>query len=163
MAGLDWRREKVASDTAYTVSARRFLGAFAGVSARLGENLIEASARHDDDSQFGGHATGKLAWGYKLTPQWRASASYGTAFKAPSFNDLYHPLAFGFSGNLNLKPERARCRAFALRHDGGALQGGVVLFASRVSDLIAVDPTFTTVINVNRARIRGITLDASWR
>ncbi|MFO1336351.1 MAG: TonB-dependent receptor [Piscinibacter sp.] len=163
VAGLDWRREKVASDTAYTVSARRFLGAFAGVSARLGENLIEASARHDDDSQFGGHATGKLAWGYKLTPQWRASASYGTAFKAPSFNDLYYPLAFGFSGNPNLKPERARSAELALRHDGGALQGGVVLFASRVSDLIAVDPTFTTVINVNRARIRGITLDASWR
>ena len=65
--------------------------------------------------------------------------------------------------NPNLKPERARSAELALRHDGGALQGGVVLFASRVSDLIAVDPSFTTVINVNRARIRGITLDASWR
>ena len=83
VAGLDWRREKVASDTAYTVSARRFLGAFAGVSARLGEHLIEASARHDDDSQFGGHATGKLAWGYKLTPQWRASARASRPWTAP--------------------------------------------------------------------------------
>lgn len=163
VAGLDWRREKVASDTAYTVSTRRFLGAFGGYSARFGAHLVEASARHDDDSQFGGHATGKLGYGVKLTPQWRASASVGTAFKAPSFNDLYYPLSFGFSGNPDLKPERARSAELALRHDGGALQGGVVLFASRVRDLIAVDPSFTTVTNVNRARIRGVTLDASWR
>ncbi len=162
-AGLDWRREKVASDTAYTQTTRRFLGAFAGVSARLGNQLLEASARHDDDSQFGGHTTGKLAWGLKFAPQWRASASIGSAFKAPSFNDLYYPLTFGFSGNPNLKPERARSAELALRHDGGALQAGVVLFASRVTDLIAVDPSFTTVINVNRARIRGLTLDAEWR
>ncbi len=163
VAGLDWRREKVTSDTTYSETVRRFLGAFGGYSARFGDHLVEASARHDDDSQFGGHATGKLGYGYKLAPQWRASASVGTAFKAPSFNDLYYPLSFGFSGNPDLKPERARSAELALRHDGGALQGGVVLFDSRVHDLIAVDPTFTTVINVNRARIRGVTLDASWR
>lgn len=163
VAGLDWRREKVSSDTAFTRTSRRFVGVFAGYGARLGDHLLEASVRHDDDSQFGGHGTGKLAWGYKLTPQWRASASAGTAFKAPSFNDLYYPLSFGFSGNPDLKPERARSAELALRHDGGALQGGVVLFASRVTDLIAVDPSFTTVVNVNRARIRGVTLDAAWR
>jgi vitamin B12 transporter len=163
VAGLDWRREKIESDTAFTETSRRFVGAFVGYSARLGEQLVEASLRHDDDSQFGGHGTGKLAWGVKLTPQWRASASYGTAFKAPSFNDLYYPLSFGFSGNPDLQPERAHSIDMALRHDGGAMQAGVVLFASRVENLIAVDPSFTTVINVNRARIRGITLDAAWR
>jgi len=41
-------------------------------------------------------------------------------------------------------------------------------FDNRIEDLIAVDPTFTTVINVNRARIRGTTLAAqqtwgAWR
>ncbi len=163
VAGLEGRREKVRSDTAFSKTRRRFLSAFGGYSARFGDHLVEASARHDDDSQFGGHATGKLGYGFKLTPQWRASASFGTAFKAPSFNDLYYPLSFGFSGNPDLKPERARSAELALRHDGGALQGGLVLFQSRVRDLIAVDPTFTTVDNINTARIRGATLDAAWR
>ncbi|HPM67360.1 MAG TPA: TonB-dependent receptor [Piscinibacter sp.] len=161
-AGLDWRREKVSSDTAYTVSTRTFRAVFVGYTARFDAHLIEASARHDDDSQFGGHGTGKLAYGYRFAPQWRASASLGTAFKAPSFNDLYYPSAFGFSGNPDLKPERARSAELALRHDGGALQGGLVLFRSSVRDLIAVDPSFTTVINVNRARLRGATVDASF-
>lgn len=163
VAGLEWRREKVASDTAFTQTTRRFNGVFAGYTARFGDHLLEASARRDDDSQFGAHGTGKLAWGVKVTPQWRASASVGTAFKAPSFNDLYYPLSFGFSGNPDLKPERARSTELALRHDGGSLQGGLTVFDSRVKDLIAVDPSFTTVINVNRARIRGATLDAAWR
>lgn len=163
VAGLEGRREKVSSDTAFTKTKRRFLSGFAGYGARFGDHLVEASARHDDDSQFGGHATGKLAYGYKFTPQWRASASLGSAFKAPSFNDLYYPLSFGFSGNPDLKPERARSAEVALRHEGGALQGGLVLFQNRVRDLIAVDPTFTTVVNVNKARIRGATLDAAWR
>jgi vitamin B12 transporter len=161
VAGLDWRREKVSSDTAYAKSTRTFRAVFVGYTARFDAHLIEASARHDDDSQFGGHGTGKLAYGYRFAPQWRASASLGSAFKAPSFNDLYYPSAFGFSGNPDLKPERARSTELALRHDGGALQGGLVLFRSSVRDLITVDPSFTTVINVNRARIRGATLDAS--
>ncbi len=161
-AGLDWRREKVSSDTAYTVSTRTFRAVFVGYTARFDAHLIEASARHDDDSQFGGHATGKFAYGYRFAPQWRASASLGTAFKAPSFNDLYYPSAFGFSGNPDLKPERARSSELALRHDGGALRGGLVLFRSSVRDLIAIDPSFTTVINVNRARMRGATLDAAF-
>jgi len=162
VAGLDWRREKVSSDTAYAKSTRTFRAVFVGYTARFDAHLIEASARHDDDSQFGGHGTGKLAYGYRFAPQWRASASLGSAFKAPSFNDLYYPSAFGFSGNPDLKPERARSTELALRHDGGALQGGLVLFRSSVRDLITVDPSFTTVINVNRARIRGATLDASF-
>ncbi len=46
-------------------------------------------------------------------PQWRLSARAGTAFKTPSFNDLYFPFTdfgggFTFSGNPNLRPERSR-------------------------------------------------------
>ncbi len=35
---------------------------------------------------------------------WRVTASYGTAFKAPTFNELYYP----FFGNAALRPESSR-------------------------------------------------------
>lgn len=162
VAGLEARREKVDSSTAYTRTSRRHWALFGGYSASIGAQLIEASLRHDDDSQFGGHGSGKLGWGWRFTPQWRVSASAGTAFKAPSFNDLYFPESFGFSGNPDLKPERSRNVELAARYDGAAARGGLVLFQNRIRDLIAVDPTFSTVINVNRARIRGLTLDGAW-
>ncbi|MBX3603814.1 MAG: TonB-dependent receptor [Piscinibacter sp.] len=163
VAGVEARREQVDSSTAYTRTSRRQWGLFGGYSATFGAQLVEASLRHDDDSQFGGHGSGKLAWGWRLAPQWRVSASAATAFKAPSFNDLYFPESFGFSGNPDLKPERARSVEVAARYDGSATRAGLVVFQNRIRDLIAVDPTFTTVINVNRARISGVTLDGSWQ
>jgi vitamin B12 transporter len=166
VAGLDWRREKARSDTAYTQTERSFRSAFAGYSTTAGPHLVEASLRYDHYSQRGGYAagtTGKVGYGLRLTPEWRVSAVAGKAFKAPSFNDLYYPLSFGFSGNPALQPEHARSVEGALRYDAGVAQAGLTVFENRIRDLIAVDPTFTTVINVNQARIRGATLDGSLR
>lgn len=162
-AGLEGRREKVESSTAYTRTSRRQWGVFGGWSAQIAEQMLEASLRRDEDSQFGGHGSGRLGWGWRVAPEWRISAAAGTAFKAPSFNDLYYPESFGFSGNPDLKPERSRSTELAARYDGAAGRAGLVLFENRIRDLIAVDPSFTTVINVNRARIRGLTLDGAWR
>ena len=161
VAGAEWRRERVSGDTAFTQTSRRIASVFAGYAATLQEHLLQAALRLDNNSQFGARTTGNLAYGYRLTPQWRASASVGSAFKAPSFNDLYFPLFFGFSGNPNLKPERSRYAEAAARYEAASLQGGLVLFQNRVRDLIALDPTFSTVVNVNRARVRGATLNGA--
>ena len=88
----------------------------------------------------------------------------GTAFKAPSFNDLYFPLSASASPAI----PNLRARALAQRRGCAALRRRrrerrrSTLFDNRIRDLIAVDPTFTTVINVNRARIRGATLAAGY-
>ena len=122
---------------------------------------LEGSLRTDRNSQFGTHSTGRLGTGYAFTPAWRVTAAAGTAFHAPSFNDLYFPLTFGFTGNPDLKPERSRGVDAALRYASGGTTASLGVFYNRIADLIAVDPTFSTVVNVNRARIRGTTLAAS--
>ena len=157
-AGLEYRREKVESTTDYSLAQRSIRSAFAGYSGTFGAHLLQVSARRDDNSQFGARNTGNLAYGYRITPVWRISAGAGTAFKAPSFNDLYFVSPF-FSGNPDLRPERATSRELALRYDAGAARAGLTVFRNDVRDLIAVDSTFSTVINVNEARIRGGTLE----
>ena len=160
LAGAEWRREDVTSDTAYTQTERRIASVFGGARTTLDALQLEGSLRTDRNSQFGTHTTGRIGAGYVFTPAWRVTAAAGTAFHAPSFNDLYFPLAFGFSGNPNLKPERSRGVDAALRYASGGTTFSVGAFHNRIVDLIAVDPTFTTVVNVNRARIRGTTLAA---
>jgi vitamin B12 transporter len=155
--GLEYRQENVDSSTDYSLTRRTIRSVFAGYSGALGANLLQASARRDDNSQFGARTTGNLAYGYKITPDWRLSAAAGTAFKAPSFNDLYFVSPF-FSGNPDLKPERAASRELAANYDNGTQRAGLTLFHNQIRDLIAVDPTFSTVINVNEAKIRGGTL-----
>src|SRR5207249_6133363 len=69
-----------------------------------GAHALQANVRHDDSSQFGAKTTGALAWGYRFAPGWRVTASAGSAFRVPTFNDLYFP---GFS-NPDLRPETSR-------------------------------------------------------
>jgi vitamin B12 transporter len=160
LAGAEWRREDVTSDTAYTQTGRRIASVFGGARTAIDAWQLEGSLRTDRNSQFGTHTTGRIGAGYAFTPQWRVTAAAGTAFHAPSFNDLYFPLTFGFSGNPNLKPERSRGVDAALRYSSSGTTFSLGAFHNRITDLIAVDPTFSTVINVNRARIRGTTLAA---
>ena len=159
-AGLEYRRETIDSTTAYRNMARSIRSAFGSWSGSAGGHLAQASLRHDDNSQFGGRTTGNAGYGYLFLPGWRASIVAGTAFKAPSFNDLYFTSSF-FSGNPSLRPERSRSIEGAIRYDRGPVVAALTVFHNRVRDLIAVDPTFTTVVNVNEARIRGGTLNSS--
>jgi vitamin B12 transporter len=161
VVGSELRREQIRSDTAYIQDSRRTAAAFAGYTAALDAHLMQGALRLNHDSQFGAHTTGNLAYGYRVAPLWRISAGVGSAFKAPSFNDLYYPLSFGFSGNPNLKPERSRMAEVAANFDAGSTQAALVLFDNRTRDLIVIDPTFSTVVNVNQARVRGATLNAA--
>ncbi|MDE2397986.1 MAG: TonB-dependent receptor [Burkholderiales bacterium] len=163
LAGLDWRRETVQSSTAYTVASRSVAAVFAGYSARFGAHSVELSLRDDRYSRLGQHATGKLAWGLRFAPGWRWSASAGTAFKAPTINDLYYPFDGSYSGNPDLKPERSRNLETGLRFERGSLRAGVTLFQNTIDDLIELTPDYSTVVNLANARIRGLTLDGAWR
>ena len=158
-AGLEWRREDVASTTDHSAHERSIRSVFAGWSGALGPHLLQAAVRHDDNSQFGGRTTGNAGYGYRLGAGWRIAASAGTAFKAPSFNDLYFVSPF-FSGNPDLAPERSKSFEAALRYDANGRRFALTAFENRIRDLIAVDSTFTTVVNVDEARIRGATVTA---
>jgi vitamin B12 transporter len=168
VAGVEWRRESVSGDTAFTQTSRRIGSAYGGASTRLGAHRLEGSLRMDRNSQFGTRTTGRAGYGLDLAPDWRLAASAGTGFHAPSFNDLYFPLTFGFQGNPDLRPERSRGADLALRFQRERTSAALTFFVNRIDDLIAVDPSFSTVVNVNRARIRGATLvaqhaAAAWR
>lgn len=162
-AGAEWRREGVDSATAFSVSERRIASVFASYAVNAGHHGLQLALRHDRNSQFGGRSTGNAAWGWRLAPGWRVSAAAGTAFKAPSFNDLYYPLQYGYSGNPALRPERSRSVEAALRYERAGYGAGLTLFDNRIRDLIAINSSFTSVENVARARNQGLTLNTRWR
>jgi vitamin B12 transporter len=123
---------------------------------------VQFALRHDDDSQFGAHGTGNLGWNWALAPGWRFSAAAGKAFKAPSFNDLYYPLQFGYQGNPDLAPERSRSAEIGLHHVTRAWRVDALAFDNRIDDLIVVNDSFSSVDNIGRARIRGLSLRTRW-
>ena len=153
IAGLEYLAQHVASDTPYNQTYRSIRSAFGGYTGHLGSHSWQVNVRQDDNSQFGAHTTGLVGYAYAVTQALRLRVGAGTAFKAPTFNDLYFP---GFS-NPDLHPERARSREAGLNYEAGGERLSATYFDNRISDLIILDPTFTPQ-NLASARIKGTEL-----
>lgn len=140
----------------YDVKKRTNDGYVASYLLNQDAHSLQLSARHDSNTQFGGKTTGSIGYGYSFTSAWRATASVGTAYKAPTFNDLYYP---GF-GNPMLKPEQSRNIEASLRYHAGQTDLSATVYENKIRDLIGFDSAFN-VLNINEARIKGLSLSAS--
>lgn len=156
-AGFDAQREHLDSSAAYASTGRWNRGVFAEYQGTLGPLLLQAAARHDDNQQFGGHTTGSLALGHRFDGGYRIALNAGTAFKAPTFNELYYP----YFGNPSLMPETARNLGLNLGLARGGWDWSLDLFENRVRDLIAYDASLFLPNNIDAARIRGGELTAT--
>ena len=148
--GVDYQDDKIDSDTIYPVTSRDNKGLFVQYLAAYSGHDLQFSVRHDDNEQFGGFNTGGLAWGNNLGNNLRITASYASAFKAPTFNELYFP----FFGDPNLKPEEASSFELGISDQGGLWS--VNLYETEIHDLIAFDSSTFLAGNVNEAKIRGV-------
>ncbi len=101
--GFDFRDETVESSADFVTSNRDNYGAFVQYLGTLGAHTLDASVRYDENETFAGETTGGIGWGYRMAAGMRLYASYGTAFKSPSFNELFFP---GF-GNPGLDAEKS--------------------------------------------------------
>ncbi|MDQ6924053.1 MAG: TonB-dependent receptor [Pseudomonadota bacterium] len=152
------REERIDSETGFAVTSRDTNSLTGIYQIGEGPHLAQASLRRDDSSQFGARTTGTIAYGYTVAAGLRATASFGSAFKAPTFNDLYFP---GFA-NPELKPETARNGELALRYSNKALSAGVVAYRNRVRDLIVFlcDADFNCAPqNIANATLEGVTAE----
>lgn len=159
LLALERLQEKVSSDQTYDRDQRTINSILAGWSGSFDQHRLQFNLRRDDNSQFGDKNTGFIAYGYQINNQWRAHASYSTAFKAPTFNDLYWPGA----GNPDLKPETSKNREIALHYESGGHQVSATLYRNDVDNLIAWAPIapgswIWLPANVNQARLEGLTL-----
>lgn len=153
--GLDWMFESVSSDVAYTTTRRRNDAAFAQYQGRFGRHDLQLAARHDDNAQFGEHTTGSIAYGIDLTHGLRATASAGTAFKAPTFADLYYPPFFGMAtANPGLRPETSASYEVGLAQRRGRWHWAANAYQTRIDDLITLD-RFYVPQNLDKARLTG--------
>lgn len=139
------------------------LAVFAQDEFSPAENIfLTAGLRSDDFDTFGRATTGRVTGAWLIAPRAvKLRASYGTAFRSPSFLDLYGESSF-YVGNPQLRPEKARGWDagvdYYLPQKRGTLSA--TWFETNYRDLIvfnfAVFPS--TVINVERARTRGAEL-----
>lgn len=170
--GLDYLDEGVDSTTNYQEENRWNRAVFAQYQYYGDVFDIKASFRYDDNEAFGSHNTGNLTIGFDLDQYVRVTTSYGTAFKAPTFNSLYWPVEsfpsffYTYQGNPDLKPEESESFEFGLSGQFNSVSWTANYYQTSVSNLITnqgqLNPTTffweEQPENIGKAHINGIEL-----
>ncbi|WP_200843886.1 TonB-dependent receptor [Pantoea sp. 18069] len=126
---------------------------------------LQGQVRHDSDSEFGDKQTGSLAYGYDLTPQWRATASAATSFRAPT---LYQ--RFSNYGTASLTPENGRNLELGVRYGAGHDTFSATAYRNRIRDQVSYQAgargcasSLGCYVSVAQAEYQGLTLAAATR
>jgi vitamin B12 transporter len=152
LLGADFERDVIASDTDYAVKSRHDTGVFGLYQWFAGRQELQLSERYDHNQQFGDHYTGSAQWAYRWRDALRLTASYGTAFKAPTLNDLYFP----FYGDPSLRPETSHSIEIGVGGRWNVLRWAINAYQTQIEDLIEYNPVTRGAANIDRARIRGL-------
>jgi len=155
--GYDWQQDSISSSVDYPEDSRYNHGLFAQYLLHAGRHEWQLGLRHDDNEAYGEHTTGSVGYGYALTDSISLTSSYGTAFSAPTFNQLYFP---GY-GNPDIQAETSRNLEVGLRgqHRWGSWSANA--FRNDIDDMIASVRVggVSMAENVDKARITGLELE----
>lgn len=159
--GLEHLHQKIAGsgvttgDYAYVRDDRATRSGYVGYELERAAHSLRVNVRRDDIGSVGAQTSGTLAYGWRASDHWRLRASVGSAFRAPTFDDLYSP----FGANPALRPERSLGWEFGADYRYQASTVRTSLFASRIRDAIELDSDFVPQ-NLASTRVRGVSADA---
>ncbi|WP_430460010.1 TonB-dependent receptor domain-containing protein [Thalassolituus sp. LLYu03] len=114
---------------------------------------LELGARHDDNNRFGEFSSFNTVASVTAANGGVLSAGHATAYRTPTFNDLYYP---GF-GNDELVPERSR--TWSASYVQPYSSGSVQLNAQRAifNNQIAYDSSWVAR-NIGKSSVKAISL-----
>ncbi len=117
---------------------------------------LEASVRNDDNNQFGNNTTWQTAAGWSFYEGYELTLSHGTAFRAPSFVDLYYP---GYE-MPNLKPEESENTELSLSGAVSIVDWTVTGYYNQIENMLIWKGS--GMQNVGEAEIKGVELEVKF-
>ncbi len=128
---------------------------------------VIAGARYDDYSDFGGSFNPRLSLTWEVTENYSLITTYGSAFRAPTFGELYNKNNPSVIGNPNVQPEEIETFELGLNGDiTKRTNFRVTGFRSDITNLIAPTPSDTAVnvsSNVGKLTVNGVELEFASR
>lgn len=117
----------------------------------------QVGVRLEDNEKFGTHTVAQGAIRYQLLPLISVYANIGSAFKAPTLNDLY-----GFGGNQDLKPEESLSYEIGFDQQlAYNIRTGLSLYTTKVDNLINYG--ISQMENVDKAKFEGAEAYIKWQ
>ncbi len=120
---------------------------------------FQLDLRLDDHSLYPSEVSPNLGLIYHLNPNHSLKFSWGKAYKAPTFNDLFWP----DGGNPNLKPEKGYAFETSFNYSTDRTSAQISLFYKRVKNLIVWLPLGENgqwqPFNVDKYKGRGVEMN----
>ncbi|MEC8887331.1 MAG: TonB-dependent receptor [Pseudomonadota bacterium] len=118
----------------------------------------QLGARVEDNDKFGTHTVGQGAIRYQLLPLTSIYANIGSAFRAPTTNDLY---AVSWGANPDLKPEESLAYEIGLDQKlNDNLSFGLSVYQNKVDNLISTQAG--KLVNINKSKFTGGEASVKW-
>ncbi|MES2662843.1 MAG: TonB-dependent receptor [Pseudomonadota bacterium] len=155
--GVDYWQDEVSGTVDFVDQQTDNLGVFLQADQNFSGWNLQSSIRHDSNDSYGEYTTFGLGAGIPLSDSVSTVAQYSTAFKAPSFNDLYYP----DFGNPDLEVEESKTAELGLQTSIAGGEYEARAFQTDIDQLITFSSTTFTSINLGSVRIRGGEL--SWQ
>ena len=159
LVAYDFFDDKLVDATDYKETTRKTEAIILQYLADFDRYGITTSVREDRIERFGREITESIDFGWHFSSTLHLIASWGSAFKAPTFNDLY----FSYGGNPDLNPESSINREIGFK--GTSFQGQenqiswqINAFQNRIDQLIQWNSTEHQTVNIDQAEIKGVEL-----
>ncbi|OOR99721.1 cobalamin receptor [Haemophilus paracuniculus] len=162
----DYQKTKYNSNsyaTQKTLSEKSVAGEYRLFSKQ--DHSLTLSGRYTDSSKFKDAFTGRIAGAYRLSPNFKAHASFGTAIQNPTISEFY-----GWTGsylaNPNLKPEKSRGGDLGLLIESNDKRQSldVTAFARNVKNAISSETVASTCVDMggwSSCNSRAVNLDGT--
>ena len=140
--GIGYRDEKIDVSIHTQEASRENYNLFFQNDYEIIDNLTSSvGVRYDHFSDFGDSLTPKASLMYKYS-DFKTRVSYGEAFKAPNFVNMYGYFVRGggttvISGNENLEPEESKTFEYTIGYAKDALSFDITHHRTKLDNLIA--------------------------
>lgn len=164
--GLEYEEQEGENEGVFDESIDNKAGYLQNQISLLDETLfMTGGIRTDDHSKFGSDTNYKLSFAYLLKEKGtKIRSSWGTAFKAPTLNDLFYQDSYGNRGNPDLKPEESKSYDVGLEQNlwKDKISIGISYFYNEFDNLIEwieYDTWAYEPRNVDQAETKGWELE----
>lgn len=164
--GSDYYLDKVSGVTGvdgaggysqYEESSRKNVGGFVQLQHTSEWIHSVVSARYDDNEAYGDSTTGNIAIEIPVGDNFSVVHSYGVAFDAPTFNELYWPNY----GNPDLLPEESESFEILFKGQFKYINATLSVFNTTVENQIE-DSAQGIVKNIDAAEHKGLEFGVEW-
>lgn len=128
---------------------------------------VIVGGRYDDYSDFGNTFNPRASVSWDFSERYQAIATYGSAFRAPTFGELYNINNPSIVGNPLVEPEEIETVEFGVNAwISKRSSAKVTLFHNSIEDIIGARPQPSTVSyydNVGELMVHGIELEYAHR